>query len=326
MGKRADTLETTLLAIELLRRVPRNHKVTASELHKQLKEAGIERDVRTIQRQLEMLSDHFHLIRDDRNKPYGYQWPKHAGGLSIPSLSLQESLLLRLAEQHLRNLLPVHLMKSMEGFFRQARQNLGSQAPESLEREWPEKVRVVATSQPLLPPKIDPGVFEVVCEALYKNLWLHLDYKNASGSEATVKVMPLGLAQQGPRLYLVCRYEGYDNERLLAVHRIKKARASTLTFKRPKDFDLKRFDDEGRFGFGDGKKVRLTFRIRKAEGAHLLESPLSADQRIKDLDGVYEVTASVSDTAMLEWWLRGFGDAVSNVRRRKVDGQEKLEK
>lgn len=324
MGKRADTLETTLLAIELLRRVPRNQKVTASELHKQLKEAGIERDVRTIQRQLEMLSEHFHLIRDDRSKPYGYQWPKHAGGLSIPNLSLQESLLLRLAEQHLRNLLPVHLMKSMEGFFVQARQNLGSQGPDSLEREWPEKVRVVATSQPLLPPKVDSGVFEMVCDALYKNLWLHLDYKNASGSSATIKVMPLGLAQQGPRLYLVCRYDGYDNERLLAIHRIKKAKVSTLTFKRPKNFDLKRFDDEGRFGFGDGKKIRLTFRIRKAEGAHLLESPLSVDQRMKDLEDVYEITAIVTDTAMLEWWLQGFGDAVSNVRRRKVGGLGKL--
>ena len=324
MGKRADTMETTLLAIELLRRIPRNRKITASELHQQLRDAGIVRDVRTIQRQLEMLSEHFHLVRDDRSKPYGYQWPKHASGLSIPNLSLQESLLLRLAEDHLRNLLPMHLMKSMEGFFAQARQNLGPQGPESLEREWPGKVRVVATSQPLLPPKIDPGVFAVVCEALYKNFWLQLDYKNASGNEAAIQVMPLGLAQQGPRLYLVCRYDGYDNERLLAIHRIRKAKASTLTFKRPKNFDLKRFDDEGRCGFGDGKKIHLTFRIRKAEGAHLLESPLSADQRMKDLGGVYEITATVTDTAMLEWWLRGFGDAISNVRRRKVDGQGKL--
>lgn len=318
MAKRSDTLETALLAIELLRRVPRNHKVTASELHQQLQDAGIERDLRTIQRQLEMLSEHFHLIRDDRSKPYGYQWPKHAAGLAIPNLNLQESLLLRLAEEQLRKLLPVHLMKSMEGFFSQARQNLGPQGPESLEREWPGKVRVVATSQPLLPPKVGPGVFEVVCEALYKNLWLHLDYKNASGSEATIQVMPLGLAQQGPRLYLVCRYKDYSNERLLAIHRIQKAKLSTLTFKRPKDFDLKRFDDEGRFGFGDGKKVRLTFRITKDIGLFLLESPLSTDQQVREVGNDYEISATVVDTDMLEWWLSGFGDAVSRVRRRPL--------
>ncbi|GAD21999.1 hypothetical protein AVS7_01759 [Acidovorax sp. MR-S7] len=46
MAKRSDTLETVLLAVELLRRIPRGRKVTASELHQQLKHAGMERDPR----------------------------------------------------------------------------------------------------------------------------------------------------------------------------------------------------------------------------------------------------------------------------------------
>ncbi len=90
----------------------------------------------------------------------------------------------------------------------------------------------MATSQPLLPPKIVPGVFEIVSESLYSNRWLHLDYRNSGGKRGKVEVMPLGLAQQGPRLYLVCRYRGYDNERSLALHRILSAEMSTLTFDR----------------------------------------------------------------------------------------------
>ena len=179
MGKRSGTLETTLLAIELLRRIPRSRKVTAEELHAQVKEAGFDRDLRTIQRQLDLLSEHFHIERDTRTKPYGYSWQKNASGLSVPGLTLQESLLLRLAEEHLRNLLPAHLLKSMDGFFAQARQNLDPLGPPSLERDWPAKVRVVATSQPLLPPKVDPAVFETVCEALYGNRYLNVTYKNA---------------------------------------------------------------------------------------------------------------------------------------------------
>ena len=89
MGKRAGTLETTLLALELLRRIPRNRKVTAEELRVQVKEAGFDRDLRTIQRQLDLLSDHFHLDRDTRSKPYGYSWPKGTHGLSVPGLTLQ---------------------------------------------------------------------------------------------------------------------------------------------------------------------------------------------------------------------------------------------
>lgn len=317
MAKRSDTLETVLLAVELLRRIPRGRKVTAGELHSQLKDAGIDRDLRTIQRQLEMFSEHFEIERDDRSKPYGYRWLEHAKALAVPNLTPQESLLLQLAEEHLRNLLPTRLMKSMEAFFSQAKRNLGPDSSARLEREWPSKVRVVATSQPLLPPKIAPGVFEVVSEALYSNHWLHLDYQNAGGKRNKVEVMPLGLVQQGPRLYLVCRYRGYDNERNLALHRMLSAEMSTLTFDRPKEFDLKKYDDDGRFGFGEGDKIQLTFRIKRDVGLHLLESPLSSDQQVVELDdGMLEITASVVDSAMLDWWLRGLGGAVSHVHRR----------
>ena len=316
MAKRSDTLETVLLAVELLRRIPRGRKVTASDLHRQLKDAGIDRDLRTIQRQLEMLSEHFEIERDDRSKPYGYRWHEQAKALAVPNLTPQESLLLQLAEEHLKNLLPARLMKSMEAFFSQAKRNLGPDSSARLEREWPSKVRVVATSQPLLPPKIAPGVFETVSEALYSNHWLHLDYQNSGGKRNKVDVMPLGLVQQGPRLYLVCRYRGYDNERNLALHRILAAEMSTLTFDRPKEFDLKKYDDDGRFGFGEGEMVKLVFRIERQAGLHLLETPLSANQQVVELeDGNLEITATVVDSAMLEWWLRGFADAVTNVQK-----------
>ena len=309
-------METALLMVELLRRIPRGRKVTTSELHQQLKSAGFDRDLRTIQRQLETLSEHFDIERDDRSKPYGYRWLERAQGLAVPHLTPQESLLLQLAQEHLKHLLPAHLMKSMEGFFTQAQRNLGDSPNARLEREWPDKVRVVATSQPLLPPTIAPGVLEEVSEALYANHWLDIDYQNAAGQRRSAKVMPLGLAQQGPRLYLVCRFEGFDNERSLALHRIRKAEASTLTFERPTEFDLQKYDDDGRFGFGEGLRVRLRFSIEKEAGVHLLETPLSKDQQVQDQgDGWLEITATVVDSAMLDWWLRGFGEAVADVSK-----------
>ncbi|HNI76071.1 MAG TPA: WYL domain-containing protein [Giesbergeria sp.] len=313
-------METTKLAIELLRRIPRGRKISASELHRQLKDAGIERDLRTFQRQLEMLSEHFEIERDDRSKPYGYRWLEHAKALAVPNLTAQESLLLQLAEEHLKNLLPAHLMKSMDAFFNQAKRNLGSDSNARLEREWPAKVRVVATSQPLLPPKIVTGVFEAVSEALYANRWLDLEYQNSAGKRGIYKVMPLGLAQQGPRLYLVCRYEGFENERSLALHRIREAKPSTITFERPVEFDLCKYDDNGRFGFGEGQRVQLCFRITKRAGFHLTETPLSIDQCSVDMgDGWMEITATVVDSNVLDWWLRGFGNEVTNIEKIAIE-------
>jgi predicted DNA-binding transcriptional regulator YafY len=316
MPKRPDPLETLQLALELLRRIPKGRTITATELRLQLRDAGFEREPRTIQRLLETLTEFYDIERDDSTKPYLYSWKENAKGLSLPGLSTQESLLLTLAEQQLSSLLPAKLMKSMAGFFNQARGQLDAKSPNQPEREWLDKVRVVSTTQPLLPPKVDGDVFQQVSNALYANQWLEVNYKNAANKKTSSKVMPLGLAQQGPRMYLVCRYEGYDKERSLALHRIISAKASTLTFERPKDFNLKKFDDDGRFGYGDGMLIRLSFRIDKEAGLHIVECPLSADQQVVELDDAYEITATVVDSAMLDWWLRGFGDGVSEIFKR----------
>ena len=322
MNEKEDALTTLKLSLELLKRIPKGRTITAPELRRQLIDANSEfkRSPRTIQRLLETLSTYYDIERDDRSKPYRYCWKENAKGLSLPGLSTQESLLLTLAEQQLSSLLPAKLMKSMEGFFAQARGQLNGKGTTQREREWLDKVRVVSTSQSLLPPKVDADVFQQVSDALYGNQWLDVDYKNAEGDRKVSRVMPLGLAQQGPRMYLVCRYEGYDNERSLALHRFVSAKASTLTFERPKEFNLKRFDDDGRFGYGDGTKIRLSFRITKEAGLHVVECPLSLDQQVVELDDAYEITATVVDSAMLDWWLRGFGAEIYKKRIYKLKG------
>jgi predicted DNA-binding transcriptional regulator YafY len=311
MKQRSPNMEGVLLALELLKRIPRRTKITAAELRQQLADIGFDRDLRSVQRQLDILSQHFDIERDDRNRPYGYCWKEQSSGLSLPGLNEKESMLLTLAEQHLRNLLPASLMRSMDGFFQQAKMVLGKQSSGKPEREWLRKVRVASTTQPLLPPKVKDGVFEAVSNALFANHWLTVDYTNASGERKRgAKVMPLGLAQQGPRLFLVCRFEGYGNERSLALHRMQSAVDTKERFTPPAEFDLKAFDADGRFGFGNGKRIKLSFRVSKGSGAYLLETPLSSDQQVKEIGDEYEITATVIESNQLIWWLRGFGNQV----------------
>jgi predicted DNA-binding transcriptional regulator YafY len=319
MAPRSDTLNTTILAIELLRRIPRNRKVTAAELHEQLQHAGLGRDLRTIQRQLEMLCENFDVQCDDRSKPYGYCWKAQSGGLSLPVLSEQESLLLLLAEEHLNHLLPASVVKSMDGIFEQARRNFGPTTAEKPGQQWLKKVRVISPTQPTLPPKVEDGVFDAVSNALYANLWLEIEYRNAVGKSKPAEVMPLGLAQQGVRLYLVCRYKGYVEERILALHRIIRASVTTRAFERPTDFNLEQYEADGKFGFGSGKRVRLSFCIERETGLQLLESPLTSDQCVATFSDRLEVTAVVVETVQLHRWLLGFGDKVWGVSLEDVD-------
>lgn len=174
----------------------------------------------------------------------------------------------------------------------------------------------MSASQPLLPPNVTEAVFEAVSNALYNNLWLNVVYKNAAGKRTASEVMPLGLAQQGFRLYLVCRFQGFEDERSLALHRITSAKPSTIPFAPPKKFSLQKFDEDGKFGFGSGQRINLTFRIDKEVGLHLTESPLSSDQTVRTMPSEYEISATVIDSVLLDHWLAGFGSNVRLIKKR----------
>lgn len=322
MSKQQGKLDTVMLVIELLRRIPRNRKVTASELHQALRDAGWERDLRTVQRQLDAISDGFsqYIERDDRSRPYGYSWKPEASGLALSALKPDESLMLLLAEQHLRYLLPANIVKSLDSFFKTARSQLSPFGQDTKkQKEWLDKVLVISDSQPLITPKIDSDVMEAVSTALYENRWLSVTYRNASGYERQDDVMPLGLAQQGQRLYLVCRFKRYDNERILALHRIRSATATAFTFTRPADFDLAKYNEEGHFGVGEGVRIRLCFHMTKACAYYILESPLSEDQTCEEHEMHYVFTATVVDSGRLQRWLNSFGEDVWNVTKEPVE-------
>lgn len=100
----------------------------------------------------------------------------------------------------------------------------------------------------------------------------------SSPSRTTATRRALGLAQLGTRLYLVCRFSSNDSERSLAPNRMVSASVTNLGFTKPLVFDLEKFDNDGRFGFGLGKKIKLQFLMETQTALHLLEFSLYTDQ------------------------------------------------
>ncbi len=314
------TLDTTLLALELLQRIPRSRKTTAAALREDLAAAGYDRDIRSIQRLLEQFADHFPQIeRDDRSKPFGYSRKAAAGDAFAPRLSEQESMLFLLAREQLAGILPTAVLRALKPAFEAASSQLDArhQVTAAQAKAWPGKVRVVSQLQPLLPPKLTAGVFEAVTQALYADHWLQISYVNQQGKATEARVMPLGLGQQGVRLFLVVRFEGHGDERNLALHRIRRAVDTGMPFERPVDFDLARYDDEqGGFGFGHGQQVRLHLALPADRAFILRETPLSTDQReIERRDGRIEFVATVTDSARLDWWIATLGNGVTVVKK-----------
>jgi len=306
-------LDNALLILEILRRIPRRQYTTSAHLREQVAAAGYAVSLRTVQRHLDAICSRFAIECDTRGKPFGYRWMEGAEGLKLPLLTASEALLLQLAKNEVAQLLPASALVSMAPLFATARCALEATPAPQVERRWLNKVRRIPESQPLLAPKIAPGVFEAVSDALYRECKLRIRYRNARGQRKSATVWPLGLVQQGVRLYLVCRFEGYDNQRILALPRILQAEAGDESFPWPTAFDLADYCSGGDFGVSRGRKVRLRFRIDKACGQHLLESPLAADQTASDLGATLEITATVMETELLLRWLRGWGEQLEGL-------------
>lgn len=287
--------------------------VAAQEVADRLRDSGIQRDLRWVQYLLKHLVEVEDTVdRDDSQKPYLYRWRQDVAHPLNPELSDREALTLLLASAHLRPLLPQTVLSWMSDRFEDARHRLDPRHGARPFNSWPEKVAVVSQLPPMMPPAIEDAVFSSVSEALLNDRWLNVDYRNAAGARLdNRRVMPLALVRQAERLFLVCRFDGYEDVRNLALHRIQTAQVTPHPFERPRDFDLQTYIDSGGFGFGNGERIVLEMRVVPHVADLLAETPLSADQSITlSADGSFRVQASVLRSEQIRWWIRMQGDAV----------------
>jgi predicted DNA-binding transcriptional regulator YafY len=311
----SDRYRTARAYVLILGMLSRHHWVTAKDVQGRLDEAGWRYDVRTVQGLLKSLAEgDADIERDASGKPYRYRLHKDSPNPWIPELSDREALMLLLAVEHLRQLVPGDVLRWLDGRLQEARRRLDPENGASPLRSWPQKVAVVSQLPALLPPAIDSEVFEQVSRALLMDRLLTLDYRNAAGSLMSNKsVMPLALVQQSERLFLVCRFQGYDDLRNLALHRIQGAEATPHSFARP-EFSLRQYIRDGGFGFGSGERIELRLLVAPHLAELLAETPLAAGQRIVEAaDGRMQVTAEVVRSEQIRWWVRMHGRAVELV-------------
>lgn len=318
---RPSALESARLLLAILQRIPRRRYTTSTHLLEQLQAAGFALTLRSLQRHLDVLVQHYPLECDTRGKPYGYRWSVGSQGLNLPLLSAPEALLLQLARSELAHLLPARTLLSLAPIFDCARQQLDAHPGDAAARRWLKKAQRIPDALPLLAPKLNLGVFETVSDALYSEHSLELVYRNAQGKRQQRSVWPLGLVAQGQRLYLVCRFEGYANERIIALTRILQVQIGA-PFAYPSEFELERYVQAGHFGVLRAPAVALSFRIRKALGLHLAESPLAADQRLVDEGEYLHLRATVPDTELLRRWLRGWGADLRDLELRPISAAQ----
>jgi predicted DNA-binding transcriptional regulator YafY len=164
---------------------------------------------------------------------------------------------------------------------------------------------------PLLPPQVDPEVLDRVQEAVLGEMQMVANYQRIAVDEPREMLLhPLGMVQRGAVSYLVATAFNYQDIRLYALHRIKQVELREDGATIPPGFNLDKYVNDGALEFGDSQKMVLTLRVHHQVLNYLKETPLSTDMTIVDDGDWAEVTASVTDSWQLRWWLLSQGAGV----------------
>jgi predicted DNA-binding transcriptional regulator YafY len=312
-----------LLHLAILNRLSRHRSATVKDIHESLVNDGWDVQNLTVRRALNALKDNpeFGVVCDESSKPYGYRLA--ARPMMARDLSPTESLLLQMARNQLRYQLPANLLATLTPLFDLAGENLFDSPSARRQREWLEKISVLPNHMTFIPPKILTRIFETATNALYNGKKLRITYKGRTDKQHVVS--PLGLVQQDVRLYLVCRFEGYDNIRHLALHRISSAEMLDFPADVPPGFRLSDYLRQCIFNYADetDQMVRLSFEVTNPNTVtNLTETPFNKTQRIEEVaPGIWRIQVDLLDSRLIDGWLATWKKVggIQNVSRTPLE-------
>ncbi len=314
MPSTQQTLFRQWLMLQALPRAPL--RTTAADIAERLAGEGHRISKRSVERDLQSLSEVFPIECDDRSKPYGWSWMRNAPSFSLPGMSPLQALVLKTAEVHLKGLLPASQLAELKPLFQQASQTLGTKPNREGLAAWPRSIAVVPATLPFIPPEIDPGVLRTIHQALIDHRQIRITYQpRATKQTKSYAIHPIGMIQRGSVSYLACTVEDFDDPRLLAMHRIRKAEAIDATSRKQPPEVMEAAKAMVTSGFSDRGPIRLVMRMASDAIAHIEENRLSENQRILETDDPdwMLVKASVNDTEQLRWWLFGYANRLEVI-------------
>jgi predicted DNA-binding transcriptional regulator YafY len=296
---------------EMLKKLPsRGPGITATHLTAYLKdEKGFTVSKRTVERDLIELANQFGIHCNEQSIPYGWHWLP-GKQCDFTSLDLADAVSLVLTESVLKKLLPAAMLAALQCKFELARSKLATLENHRYAR-WAEKVRYVSTTLNMIPPKVEPGVFATIQEALLQNLQVTITYTAPTSKKATeITIHPLSLIQRGATPYLVATAFEYPDVRRYAIHRMSRAVLNEKEIIRPKGYTTDGYLASGAMEFGGGRSISLKAWVSNELAIYLAETPLSAKQTISFKRDRYLLTTEVKDSWQLHWWILSQGAAI----------------
>jgi predicted DNA-binding transcriptional regulator YafY len=280
------------------------------EIRDKLARDGVTLTLRSIQRNLDTLSEIFSITSDHKN-PAGWKWAADCDLLDLPVMDTSAALTLRMAEEHLTPMLPKSCLSTLHPYMKRAR-NLLDEVGDKGVGEWARRVGRISRTHHLMTPEIDAEVLDAVYQGVLEQRQLSVQYRALGDGAPKERIIhPLGLAFAEGVIYLVGTAWDYGDIRQFALHRMASATLLDAPARLNASFDLASYVAEGHFDIPvAGEAIRLHLRADRWLACYLEECRLSSDQTIRDEGESFSIEATVQRTLQLQWWLLGLGTHV----------------
>lgn len=298
-----DAIHRQWRMLQYLPRYPQ--KIGTAQLIERLEEDGYKVSMRTVQRDLQHLSERFPLVCDE-NKPRGWSFSADAPAFEIPGLETHGAVALRLAQAFLEPLLPFASRQHLGRYFHAARKVL---EPTALGR-WTSRVAIANSGIGSELPEVDAAVLEQIYDGLMDAVEIDARYcRRGERVARTYRLHPLGLVYRDGVGYLVAMHGDYEDALQWALHRFVSAKVSERPARDKADFDAQVYAQSDAMGYLiSDQPVALEVVLDPLAGARLVEVPIAADQVVTEQsDGRLRLRATVADTRALRTMLLGFG-------------------
>ncbi len=229
--RKPTTTEQLSLAFELYHRIPRGRKVTAQQLQLELASIGIERDIRTIQRNLDVVVHYLDVDKDTRSKPYGYSRRLNSHLVLGP----RESIILKLSKALASVTLPPSMHLAIETAFE----------PIANHQQTYPGIKSTQGEQQKVHVELSNTVTITGLEKQFEPIALALTYQRMMTiiliNRSVLKhIKPLGLIFAEAQFYLVYQTPN-DEIHDIALNVVNKVKVSTFHFDYPIDFELTQY-------------------------------------------------------------------------------------
>lgn len=220
MATKPNLSEHVSLLFEIYNRVPHSHKVTAQEIQLQISAIGLVRDIRTVQRNLEILVKHLGVEKDTRDRPYGY----HRAAQPLKTFGPRESILLNLAESWLTSSFPAEYTSTINSVFTEIHNLKTRNALTNVNRRPP---YAMVASNPILKRNYSAS-FNTVFEQLSYGI-TNQHIVNLIIAEGTLSIEPLCFWAQA-NAFVVVYQQSDKTYQHIDIETIQRASVSTFTF------------------------------------------------------------------------------------------------